>query len=170
MLVSALVVLTPVPEQWGGGCYSWSLPEHAPQLSHSQMPVAISKEYSSRYDWILLNQPCTIEISISIKLCQLIRIQHQMILSLTFLVMICVVCILASNSANTCFTTASSPSLHFWSLSWLLRATAGPEAVPNRRITMLFNNSLELPWSEGTHSWVLNKTLCEVQVTLITLQ
>ena len=31
-------------------CYSWSLLEHAPQLSHSQMPAAISKEYSSRYD------------------------------------------------------------------------------------------------------------------------
>ena len=55
-------------------------------------------------------------------------------LLLTFLVMICLVCVLASSSANTCSTTASQ-SLRFWSVSWLLRVTAGPEAVPNRRIT-----------------------------------
>jgi len=110
MLVSALVVLTPVPEQWGGGCYSWSLPEHAPQLSHSQMPVAISKEYSSRYDWILLNQPCTIEISISIKLCQLIRIQHQMILC------------------------SPSWSWSVWCVSWLPTAQTPASQLPHHRL------------------------------------
>jgi len=64
-------------------------------------------------------------------------------LLLTFLVMICLVCVLTSSSADTCSTTAPQ-SLHFWSVSWLLRVTAGPEAVPNmqedyRYLKMVWN-------------------------------
>ena len=157
MLVSAPAVLTRVPEPGGVGRHSWTLPEHTPVIAFSnacsnkqiilqsiQLDTAQStmcdqslKSYyftwvstQRQSQWYMVSTP----FPHAMKLINLSEYHSKWSLLLTFLVIICLVCVLTSSSANTCSTTASQ-SLHFWSVSWLLRVTAGPEAVPNRRIT-----------------------------------
>ena len=126
--------LTRGPEPAGAAHCWWSPPGHTPLQLRSGMPAEnIRASTPSHPNTQHTSTPSTPPN------------QHTpttSTLSLTSLVIICLVWIPDARRENTCSTTASQ-SWRLPSASWLLRVTAGPEAVPGG----IMRSSTGLQWT-----------------------